>query len=332
MTNFHTRKSEIRIVAAMAAAFWLTTLAEAQQREQEQPPQDSRQQTDQQQREDPQQTDRQQPGRQQQQRSELGVRMEPSETTGVLITEVGPGTTAEEAGIRRGDYILSVDDEPIDSPQALTEAIDRKDPGDEITLTIWRDSQRQQVTARLIATAPDGRAAQRPDLNDGQSTAWLGVLLEDAERAEVQGARIRSVYPSGPASRAGLRSGDVIVGVAGEDVASSQEAADQIMSLAPNEQVEIEVLRNGEERTIAVTTGTRDEFIDPQPMPEDEEYQEDGDPSDTIPDHAMMLEQHRRFAEQHQRIENLLLELQEDVRQLREELQESGRTGARPNN
>jgi S1-C subfamily serine protease len=85
-------------------------------------------------------------------------------TFGGLVAEVVSGGPAEEAGIRGGDdkltfqagryrtggdVILKVDDRDIVRPDDLAEVIATHQPGDEVTLTILRDGEQEQIELTL---------------------------------------------------------------------------------------------------------------------------------------------------------------------------------------
>jgi putative serine protease PepD len=100
-----------------------------------------------------------------------------------------------------------------------------------------------------------------PRLASGQSIerAWIGVATSDAQN----GARVESVTGGGPAQRAGIRTTDVIVGVAGRSVDSPDDVAQAIAGRRPGDLVIVEVERGGERREIEVTLGNRPEQASP---------------------------------------------------------------------
>jgi len=93
---------------------------------------------------------------------------------------------------------------------------------------------------------------------------WLGVqiipLSEDLaktyRRTEAKGAAITDVTDDSPAEKAGLKPGDVVIGVDGQAVNDNNDLSRYIASKAPGETVRLQVVRDGDERTIAVTLGT----------------------------------------------------------------------------
>lgn len=70
-----------------------------------------------------------------------------------------------------------------------------------------------------------------------------------------RGAIVAIVLEDGPADRAGLQRGDIITAVDGEEVDSMAELAGRISSYRPDDEVDLTVVRGGDERTVDVTLG-----------------------------------------------------------------------------
>src|SRR6056297_1636257 len=66
-----------------------------------------------------------------------------------LIAEVVPGGPAATAGLRAGDVVVGVDGEPVGSPEDVLTAIRRRDPGDEMELTVRRNGAERDFTLVL---------------------------------------------------------------------------------------------------------------------------------------------------------------------------------------
>jgi putative serine protease PepD len=71
------------------------------------------------------------------------------------------------------------------------------------------------------------------------------------------GAEIQGVTPGSPAAGAGLRAGDVITGVDGAPVRDPDDLSQAVSGHDPGDEVEVEVSRDGEQRTFDVELGTR---------------------------------------------------------------------------
>ncbi|HME00786.1 MAG TPA: PDZ domain-containing protein [Terriglobia bacterium] len=98
--------------------------------------------------------------------------------------------------------------------------------------------------------------------NDG---GWLGVRLEDITAQKAQdlkapgqyGALVTEVEPDSPAAKAGLQVNDVIVDFAGDKVRSVASLRRMVRETPVDRTVPIEILRNGERRTLNVTVEAR---------------------------------------------------------------------------
>jgi S1-C subfamily serine protease len=77
--------------------------------------------------------------------SEVGLKS----PTGAAIIRVAPGSAAAKAGLRPGDIVLKVDGKEVKNESDLPRYIDQKQPGDKITMTVWRDGKEQQIEATL---------------------------------------------------------------------------------------------------------------------------------------------------------------------------------------
>jgi S1-C subfamily serine protease len=79
------------------------------------------------------------------QRERFGVEAD----RGALVTEVVPGSAAEEAGLEVGDVLVSIDGEDIDQATEVRAAIIDREPGDEVELGIEREGDERTVEVTL---------------------------------------------------------------------------------------------------------------------------------------------------------------------------------------
>lgn len=93
--------------------------------------------------------------------------------------------------------------------------------------------------------------------------AWLGVALKESTPAPREalelpadhGAVLSDVASGGPADRAGLLAGDLVVGIDGEPVETPEDLIASIAARLPGDRVRLALLREGEEREIEVELG-----------------------------------------------------------------------------
>jgi serine protease Do len=92
---------------------------------------------------------------------------------------------------------------------------------------------------------------------------YLGVGLNDVTPDNARffnltgntGALIASVTPDSPASRAGLKEGDVVTGVNGQQVQSGGDLQEVVSEDAPGSKIQLDVMRNGHPETMDITVG-----------------------------------------------------------------------------
>ncbi len=75
--------------------------------------------------------------------------------------------------------------------------------------------------------------------------------------ADTRGALINSVTPGGPADRAGLLYGDVVVAMNGQPVVSSSELTRRVGQVRSGDNMRLEILRDGRRQTVNVRSGVR---------------------------------------------------------------------------
>ncbi len=85
--------------------------------------------------------------------------------------------------------------------------------------------------------------------------AYLGIHVGDA--ANAAGAQISTVQSGSPASKAGVKAGDVITALDGKPITKADDLTAGIASHAPNDKVTLTVNRNGKTVTLDVTLGVR---------------------------------------------------------------------------
>jgi serine protease Do len=146
---------------------------------------------------------------------------------GALIDDVERGSAAERAGLETGDVILAVDGHAIDLSGDLPALVGLAMPGDTIALDIWHHGGHQLVKARLddakVAVARKAEVAGDP------AKGRLGLALRPLEPEEKRqagtlgGLLVEAV--TGPAARAGVQPGDLLLAVDGQPVNTVAQAS-----------------------------------------------------------------------------------------------------------
>ena len=141
--------------------------------------------------------------------AEIAEALNASVDRGALITEVVPGSAAEESGLKVDDIIIAVNDETISNATELRNAIGLKGSGESVDIRYIRDGKTRKTEATL------GRAevasAAGDDIHPGLTGAQLATY-RTANGAE-GGVEITAIAAGSPAAQRGLRDGDVVTQV-----------------------------------------------------------------------------------------------------------------------
>lgn len=263
----------------------------------------------------------------------LGVIAGPAQqgTAGAVVLDVMPDGPADKANVRRGDVVTSVGGQAVASRRQLTELMQRLRPGQEVELVAMRNGQRFETKATLgdpakIETQPrvsGYRPAEAQPFNGDDP--WLGVWLRNNEDGGAPGAVVGRVYPTSPAAEADLEDGDRIVAMGDQEITSAQQFVELVGKQKAGDRLELKVQREGREqpRTVAVTLARRGDFLEQRSEFDDELSPDSGqfdDPLFGLPEHVVRMEHERRMAQQHQRLEELMLQVLREVRDLRQEV------------
>jgi S1-C subfamily serine protease len=216
----------------------------------------------------------------------LGVRIAPNEEDQVEIIEVEKDSPAEIADLKDGDVVIEFDGEEVVDTELLAKMIRMRKPGETVTLRIERKGNAQDVQVKLGELTEEnvwsdfeqkfpnlfvprerGETWSRPEFARPEvfrfgvgQRKFIGVGVQELtpELSEYfgidkgTGILISSIEKDGPADRAGLKVGDVIVTANGGRVERSQDLVDLIQDIEKGDKITIEYLRNKKKRTMEV--------------------------------------------------------------------------------
>ena len=182
----------------------------------------------------------------------LGVFLQSTERMSkAQIQGVVEGSPAERAGLRARDHILAVDATRVASSNELISLVGRMEPGRWVHLTVERNGEEVELSARLI---------KRPEKTGGLRvrTGWLGLEAIDLPESlrghfgapENAGVMVCHVEPGSPAEAAGLELGDVVYEMAGEPLRAARELQHRVARGGVGNTVEIILMRHGSEITV----------------------------------------------------------------------------------
>ncbi|MDR0339143.1 MAG: DegQ family serine endoprotease [Desulfovibrio sp.] len=153
---------------------------------------------------------------------------------GALVNSVLDGQPAALAGIKDGDVIIAINNQPIEDTEQLLRTVALLNPGAKAAITVWRDGRSEKIT--LTVAERDRNLGDKGGPDTGSQDNLLGLKVrpiapDDVRRFNLNsnsGLLITGISPDSPAADAGLQPGDVVLAVNKQPVNSAAELADKI--------------------------------------------------------------------------------------------------------
>ena len=146
---------------------------------------------------------------------------------GALVGMVEDDSPGEKGGIKAGDVILKVDGQTIETSSEVPVIVAGKKPGTPVAIEVWRNGGTKDLSVRPVEIQEKGERVANNDAQQGDETAKLGLAVrpltqQEKRQAETEGDLLVEDV-DGPAAGAGVRPGDIILGVNGAKVKSLDE-------------------------------------------------------------------------------------------------------------
>jgi len=185
---------------------------------------------------------------------------------GALVGSVEPGGPAEKAGIEPGDIILKFNGREIEKASDLPRMVGDTKPGTKVPLQLWRKGATRDVSITVTELEPETRAKARstPSAKD-EATAQatkpnaLGLIVNDIPDARLKELKVKSgvevEVADGPAMRAGIRPGDIILRLGDTDVTGARQFNDLVKGLDKNRIAAVFVRRGDATQVLTLRPG-----------------------------------------------------------------------------
>lgn len=164
---------------------------------------------------------------------------------GALVTDVQKDSAAFNAGLKRGDLIVKVDNTTIKSPMDLKNYIGSIDPKQQIELSYERDNEIK--TVKFMLKTDEKLLQYEKDYIDGLKLVELDSKNKQQYRIpeNISGILITEVSPKSKAEQAGFEAGDIIVGVNQYEISNFKELSKALNLNKDKEYVKIWINRGG---------------------------------------------------------------------------------------
>src|SRR4029077_7864527 len=156
---------------------------------------------------------------------------ESKDNRGAIVTQVEPNSPGAKAGLKIGDLITGLDGHEVSDAGQLQVVVGQTRPGTTVKLQVFRDGKNTDLPITLEKMGARDKGDDESASNETDKPRWglgLGDVTPDVRQqlrasSEVKGAVIERVLPGSPADNAGLRPGDIIVGVNRHDMLSASD-------------------------------------------------------------------------------------------------------------
>ena len=159
------------------------------------------------------------------------------ELGGVYVASVSEGGAASQAGIRKGDVILSVDGVELNEAATLQEQIGKHRPNDKVKLMIKRSGSMKQIEVTLRNKAGKTELLTRDDVDVMEVLGGKFATADErlCRRLEIRGGvEVLAIKANGILSKARVRPGFVITHINDKSVRSlsdMQRMTDKVRSI-----------------------------------------------------------------------------------------------------
>jgi serine protease Do len=182
---------------------------------------------------------------------DLGKSFGLARAEGALVASVDPDGPAAKAGIKAGDIILRVNGTPILASDDLPRLITVMKPGTIATVQLWRNKSLHTVNVTLGELKQDENslAGHQYPLEQKDTSAKFGLQLAEVPQQQLNRLGVRyGLYVQavrGAALEAGLRRGDIIVGIGTENITSFNDLKRKLGRAKAGEVIPLRIIRQG---------------------------------------------------------------------------------------
>ena len=156
-----------------------------------------------------------------------------------VVNKIIAGSSAEAAGFRIGDKVLEIDGKEVESFADVQLAIALNQDEHPMSFLVERNGDRRTLTAKP-------KRVEDKDANNNRR------VLGELGLRRVSPATINTVTPGGPADKAGLRRGDIVVAIDEKPIDEFDDLY-RVVNASPDKTLTLTIRRNGEQKTLKAT-------------------------------------------------------------------------------
>lgn len=187
---------------------------------------------------------------------ELAQSFQLDKPVGALVSQVIVESPAEKAGIKAGDVILSFNKQPILDSSDLPPLVGRLPVGSKAEVKVLRNSKFKTLSVTIEELPEDDKPVVASKSSKPAVSNRMGVNVVDLDAESMKtlgrGVLVQNVTPGGPASHAGVRSGDVLLQIDRKNVKNVADFRKKVANLPTGRMIPVLVHRQGADQFIVL--------------------------------------------------------------------------------
>lgn len=168
-------------------------------------------------------------------KKELGIN---DDVNGVWIVDVDPKGAAAEAGLRKSDAIIKINDIPVSTSSQLSEQIARQKPGDKLKITYLRAGSENTVEV-VLKNSMGTFVSQKTAAIESLGAEFSTISEEDAAKMDIQGGvQVTNIQEGIISSQTKMRPGFVITKIGDQNIKSVEDLKESLANQPANFQIQ----------------------------------------------------------------------------------------------
>lgn len=145
------------------------------------------------------------------------------ELNGVYIDQVYENSAAEEAGLKKGDIIIKINEAEVTNVAELQDLVARNRPGDKIEVTYKRDGKTKTISTKLKNLDNEVRIVKKDDVYTIEGASFRNPSKNELENYDVEAGVIIEEVGNGKWKDAGIEDGFLVTSVSKKSVSDVNE-------------------------------------------------------------------------------------------------------------
>ncbi|WP_255989999.1 DegQ family serine endoprotease [Chitinolyticbacter albus] len=174
-----------------------------------------------------------------------------AKANGALVSSVEKDGPADKAGVKPGDIIQKFNGQSVVTSSDLPRLVTEMKPGAVAKVTVWREKSARELAVTVGEMDQADRASAGREYRGGkkEESNRFGLSVRELNARQLKELGVKFglgvVGANGAAARAGIMQGDVIVGIGGAELSSSDQLKKALDALKPGQTLALRVLRQG---------------------------------------------------------------------------------------